>query len=295
MTDRNALDLTDPEQFGLARYFVETDVGRIAVVEKGTGPAAVFLHGLPLNGFQFRYQLRDLSDLRRCIAIDLMGLGYTDVSDTQDLSFRAQASMVLATLDRLGVRDFDLVGVDSGGGIAQIVAAIAPRRIRSLVLTNADVHDNYPPPAISAAHQAAEAGKLDQLFAAYLADPVMARGASSLTALAYEAPDRITDDALKMYLEPITSTDVRRANVNRFLVSQDNRQTVAIEPNLRELETPTLIMWATDDIFFDVKWAYWLRDTLAGPVEVIEFPGAKLFFVEERYDAVNRLIRRHWG
>ena len=43
-----------PAQFHAARRFVELQVGRIAYVERGAGPAAIFLHGYPLNGFQWR-------------------------------------------------------------------------------------------------------------------------------------------------------------------------------------------------------------------------------------------------
>jgi haloalkane dehalogenase len=63
-----------PAQFHAARRFVELPVGRIAYVERGAGPAAIFLHGYPLNGFQWRGPMARLSDLRRCIALDLMGL-----------------------------------------------------------------------------------------------------------------------------------------------------------------------------------------------------------------------------
>jgi len=38
-------------EFHQARKFAETAFGRIAYVENGAGPAAVFVHGFPLNGF----------------------------------------------------------------------------------------------------------------------------------------------------------------------------------------------------------------------------------------------------
>ncbi len=40
--------------FHAMRRFAETRFGRIAYVERGTGDAALFLHGFPLNGFQWR-------------------------------------------------------------------------------------------------------------------------------------------------------------------------------------------------------------------------------------------------
>lgn len=61
------------EEFHQARKFADTTFGRIAYVEKGTGPAALFVHGFPLNGFAWRGTLEDLAATRRCIALDLMG------------------------------------------------------------------------------------------------------------------------------------------------------------------------------------------------------------------------------
>jgi pimeloyl-ACP methyl ester carboxylesterase len=64
-----------------------------------------------------------------------MGLGYSEISPTQDVSFTARAKMLLEILDALGIERVDLVSNDSGGGaIAQIFAAHHPHRLTSLVL-----------------------------------------------------------------------------------------------------------------------------------------------------------------
>src|SRR6516164_4879053 len=41
-------------KFHALRRFIALDKGRIAYVDVGTGPAALFLHGFALNGFQWR-------------------------------------------------------------------------------------------------------------------------------------------------------------------------------------------------------------------------------------------------
>jgi len=53
-------------------------------------------------------------------------------------------------------------------------------------------------------------------------------------------------------------------------------------------------VWGTADEFFDVKWAYWLKDTIPGCSRVVELEGAKLFFPEERADELVDAIRDHW-
>ena len=120
------------EEFHRTRKFADTPFGRIAYVERGSGPVALFLHGFPLNGFAWRDLLGELGRVRRCIAPDLMAFGYTEVAGDQDLSFAAQADMMAAFLDALQVDRVDLVGNDSGGGVSQMLAANHPARVRTL-------------------------------------------------------------------------------------------------------------------------------------------------------------------
>src|SRR5689334_23295138 len=128
----------DIATFHANRRYVEVRSGRIAFVEQGDGPAALFVHGVPLNGYHWRHVVARVRHRRRCIAIDLMGLGYSEIAPAQDVSFPAQATMIAEVLDALGIDKVDLVGNDSGGAIAQIFAAHYPKRLNSLVLTNCD-------------------------------------------------------------------------------------------------------------------------------------------------------------
>jgi pimeloyl-ACP methyl ester carboxylesterase len=56
---------------------------------------------------------------------------------------------------------------------------------------------------------------------------------------------------------------------------------------------PALILWGTDDVFFDVKWAYWLGERLPN-ARVVEVPGARLFFPEERPAYFASEVRAFW-
>src|SRR3981081_3770116 len=61
------------------RRFAETAFGRIAPIDRGTGPAAVFAQRSPLSSFQWRGTIDRLSADRRCLAPDLMGLGHSEI------------------------------------------------------------------------------------------------------------------------------------------------------------------------------------------------------------------------
>ena len=53
-------------------------------------------------------------------------------------------------------------------------------------------------------------------------------------------------------------------------------------------------MWGTDEVYFDVKWSYWLANTIPGARRV-EFEGARIFFPEERSAEFNKELRTHWA
>jgi pimeloyl-ACP methyl ester carboxylesterase len=278
----------DLSEFHTLRRFAEVNSGRIAYVEQGSGPVSLFLHGVPLNGYHWRHIIAALQTERRCIALDLMALGYTEISPLQDVSFTAQAQMVAEVLDRLGIEQIDLIANDSGGAVAQIFAANHPHRLRTLTLTNCDAHDNWPPQAILPNIEMARHGTLAAMYQGLLDDPAAFR---TRFARAYADPSVLTDETIRLYLEPLLSTPERRAQLDRYWLAGNCEQTVSIEPKLRQFTAPTLIVWALDDVFFGAEWAYWLKRTIPGVVAVTEVPGAKLFFPEDRPDNLLQPLR----
>jgi pimeloyl-ACP methyl ester carboxylesterase len=272
---------------------VKTASGTIAYAEQGQGPVALFVHGVLLNKHLWRHQLSGLSDIRRCIAPDLLAHGDTEISARQEVSVTANARMLVEFLDSLRIDRVDLVGNDSGGGIAQIFAATQPQRVRSLTLTNCDAHDNWPPEAFKPFLAMAAAGGLADTLNAMVGDKKIYRSPNALGP-AYEHPEEVTDETIDTYLEPHLRTAQRTRDFARFLAAFDSSHTTRIEAALKKLSAPTLIVWGTDDIYFDVKWADWLANTIPGARQ-IRFEGARIFFPEERWRDFNDALRKHWA
>jgi pimeloyl-ACP methyl ester carboxylesterase len=294
-----AITLMDIATFHASRRFVAVRSGRIAVVEQGQGPAALFVHGVPLNGYHWRRVIDRLQHRRRCIAIDLMGLGYTEIAPVQDVSFTAQAAMIAEVVDALGLDRVDLIANDSGGAIAQIFAAHHPDRLRSLVLTNCDVHDGWPPPQVLPLIERARQGTLAAVFQPLIERPDLARerhvrGEAVPLFRSYADPRVLTDDVIRLYLEPLLSSPQRVAAFQRYWLGFDNAHTVAIHGALKMLRVPTLIVWGLQDIFFDRRWAYWLKDTIPGARRIIEVEDARLFFPEDRPEALVAPVLGFW-
>lgn len=284
--------LTHKRYLGLKSY-VETRFGRIAYASFGSGPVALFIHGVPLNGYHWRHQLTALSDIRRCIAPDLLGLGDTEPAEDASLNFAEQAEMLVAFLDALDLDAVDLVGNDSGGAIAMIFACKNPARVRTLTLTNCDVHDNWPPPAFMPAFLLASKAMLGAAMADLPDNLGLARSDFGL-GTAFEFPDQLTDETVRAYLAPLVVNPRRMAMLDRYVAAMDNRHTVALEQKLSLLKMPTLIAWGEDDVFFPVEWAHWLAERIPGASAPVTHPTARLFFAEERPEFLNCALREHW-
>jgi pimeloyl-ACP methyl ester carboxylesterase len=272
---------------------ITTSSGTISYVERGSGPAALLVHGVLLNGYVWRHQLAHLADLRRCIAVDLLGHGDTTTTATQDVSVTANARMLVEFLDALKIDRVDLVGNDSGGGICQIFAALYPERVRSLTLTDCDAHDNWPPEAFMPFVAMVAAGGLAETLKAMLADKSIYRSPQALGP-AYEKPDAVSDETIEIYLRPHLHSAARTHDLERFVNAFDSQHTVAIEDRLRLVRAPTLIAWGTDDVYFDLKWSRWLEKTIPGTKKRVELKSARIFFPEERWSEFNAELRTHW-
>jgi pimeloyl-ACP methyl ester carboxylesterase len=281
----------DLAEFSARRTTVSTPAGEIAYVDVGQGPATVFVHGLFMSGYLWRNVIGQLRSERRCIAIDLPGHGRTRVPEDRPLALPDQAEALEQLCDALGLETFDLVGNDTGGAVAQVFAASQPERIRSLVLNNCDVHDQAPPATFIPTVEAATAGQLAPAMVDAYAKPDLARQG---LAQGYEHPERLSDETVREYFHPFSTLDGARM-LERAITALRPDDMLAIEPRLAELEAPTLIVWGTGDTFFDVEWAYWLRDAIKGAERVVEISDAKLFLPDERADELVPILRDHWS
>ena len=275
------------------RHTAATRFGEISYLDIGAGPTALFVHGIATNAYLWRHVMDALSGQRRCIAIDLPLHGQSPVAAEQDLSLAALAAGLDDFCDVLGLTGVDLVANDTGGAIAQIFATRYPHRLATLTLTNCDTVDNLPPEAFRPMIELAAAGNLAPSAVAMFAN--LEAAAKISFASGYEHLDQIDRDVIRSYLEPCFGTIERARQFERLLVSLDVGDLQAVMPQLRELTVPTLVVWGTGDAFFDVSWAYWLRDTIPGTTRVVTVDGARLFFPEERPMDLVPHLEQHWA
>lgn len=273
------------------RRYVDTPAGRIAYSERGEGPAALFVHGVFFSGDLWEGVVDAVSGVRRCICPDLLAHGFTEERPGADLSFAGQAATLADLLDALELDQVDLVANDSGGGIAQILAAKHPDRIRSLALTNCDTHDGWPPEALKPTVAMITGERGPDLLRGLAANP---EGARNAFAVGLEHPERLDDQTLRDFFERLVVSDERIEAVVGFFRAMDCSDTVEVEPLLCKVEAPALIVWGNADPFFEMRWAYWLRDTLPNVRRLVELPGGKLFLPLDRPEELAAELLVHW-
>ena len=112
-------------------------VPRVAFEQSGVGEPWVLLHSFPLDRRMWASQTAALvASGRQVVTVDLPGFGGSESDPSAAPSLDRYAEAVLALLDEVGIAAATVLGLSLGGYVALRIAAIAPHRLRSLVLAD---------------------------------------------------------------------------------------------------------------------------------------------------------------
>jgi 3-oxoadipate enol-lactonase len=126
---------------------VRTDDGvDLAVVEAGTGPPLLLVHGFGGAKEDFADHLAALGERARVVAFDHRGHGESGKPDVAAAySLDRLAADTLAVADALGFESFRLLGHSMGGMVARRVLLAAPERVDAVVFMDTGAG---PPPGL---------------------------------------------------------------------------------------------------------------------------------------------------
>src|SRR5437868_5599699 len=121
---------------------------KVRVLDEGTGPTLLLLHGNPDNADEWASLIRLLKGNFRCIAPDLPGYGRTGTTIPLPLNYvysvDAQVSFVDTLLAKLNVQDkITLVVHDIGGIMGVPWAARNTQRLANVIFTNTVAYPNF--------------------------------------------------------------------------------------------------------------------------------------------------------
>jgi 3-oxoadipate enol-lactonase len=113
---------------------IDTAHGRIGILDTGSGPPILFLHGVGSDKSVWRPQLDHIGKTRRALAFDYPGYGESE--QAPDATRDDFAAAILAAMDALGIGKAHICGLSLGGVIAIAMHAAAPDRCASLIIAD---------------------------------------------------------------------------------------------------------------------------------------------------------------
>jgi pimeloyl-ACP methyl ester carboxylesterase len=254
-----------------------------AAGSRGAGEPIVLLHGFPTSAHLWSDVVPLLPAGHRVVVLDLLGYGRSDRAKAgASLDLRSHADRVVAVLDHLGINFACVVGHDIGGGIAQSVAVRSPHRVSKLCLIDSVAFDAWPTRAVKLARAMAPLTR--HLPPSWILSIVRSELLSGFVDAEKGAHD------VDVYLRPFLDESGRDA-LMAHLSALDPAETRALAPRLKDVVSPTAILWGERDPFLPTSIAERLHEAIKGSsVEIV--PGARHFLPEESAHTVAATIAR---
>lgn len=254
-----------------------------------SGPAdgrpVLFIHGYAMGASLWRPLTERLAaEGFSCLAPTWpLGAHREPMRRGAELTMETVAAMVGELIEALALEDVVLVGNDTGGALAQLVATTAPERLGALVLTSCDAFEHFPPPVLAPLIAAA---KFPAAFRAMVA-PLRTRIGRRRAYGALAHAD--FDDLVIEWLSPALRNGEIRDDLRRFTRSLNAGTMVRTGARLPGFTKPALIAWSSDDAFFPLEDGRRLAAALPeSRLEIVA--GARTFSMIDRPDRLAELI-----
>ncbi len=198
----------------------------------------LLMHGIPTWGYLYHAVIPLLVGAGyRVLAPDFLGHGWSDRRDRFDRSFQDQARMITALLSALKLECVDVVGHDTGGAVALILAIEHRAYVNRLVISNSVCYDRFDDDMLDFGHPLRWKNRP-------IADLVKALEASLAAGLSDQT--RLTDEFRQGIIAPWAS-EAGKLSLLRNASALNANQTMALVDRHGDISAPTMILWGMDD------------------------------------------------
>ena len=257
------------------------------VVELGSGPVVLFVHGL---GGSWQNWLENLVETAeagyRAIAVDLPGFGHSEMLE-EKISISGYGRWIDALLGEMGVDEpVRLVGNSMGGFIGCEVAIRFPQRVERLVLVSAagiSIEHERNEPVLGALYRTENIAKLVTTRIALMSDQLARRPGLRRALLRFVAahPER---------LDPrLVAEQLRGTGTPGFVPALDALTSYPIRDRLQEIACPTLVVWGALDRLVPVRDADVFEELIPDSRKVV-FEDTGHVAMLEQPERFNRLL-----
>jgi len=276
----SAIPSTD---FPIEEQWTALEGGRVRYLRCGSGPPVIALHGLMGYSFSWRFLIPALAPSFTVFAPDSLGTGFSDRPAAMDNCQSACAERFLAFLDAMHVERADFIGSSHGGAICMRAAALAPNRVRRLVL-------------VSPVNPWSDRGRMLGPFLSSTVISPLFRWLEPLTGVTHSAflrrlfgdPRRIRPGTLEGYQAPFARPGGFEHGLS--VLKTWGRDLADLEAALpRIAHIPTLLLWGDKDTAVNPRSAEPLRRQFRD-CRLIWFEGVGHVPYEEVPDDFNRTV-----
>ncbi|HYB99842.1 MAG TPA: alpha/beta hydrolase [Candidatus Limnocylindrales bacterium] len=238
------------------------------VLDTGSGPPIVLVHGLPSSAYDWAGLPMKLAALgHRVLVYDRVGYGYsTRAPDAPDrYTYQSNANDLVRLLDVLGIPRATLVGWSYGGAVVEMVAQTWPDRVTHLILVA----------AVGPKQPQREQDLLERISESPLAVPLF-RWVGSVPPLSRAVVAEQVAEAFSPQRPPIGWADYTRTMMSlpgtlESFVLEDRRSAPAmLEPE--KITAPTLVIHGRGDKLVPLEVGQDLETRI---------PDARLFILED--------------
>ncbi len=214
----------------------------------GKGKPVIFIHGWPLSGAMWEYQITQLPQQGlRCITYDRRGFGHSD-KPVGPYDYNTLAADLKAVIDELQVDNVTLVGFSMGGGeIAKYFSLYGGAKVSKVVLISAvvpymlktddnpdgvpqEVFDDMGKKMTDDRPAFLEGFNKDFFGVSLLSHPVSDALLQQCANAAMHASPIATIECAKSFSSTDFRNDVIKINVPTLIIHGDADKTVPIEP-----------------------------------------------------------------
>jgi pimeloyl-ACP methyl ester carboxylesterase len=259
--------------------FVELDGVRVRFVDEGTGPAVVLIHGFASSLETWDAVIPALvANGHRVVALDLRGFGWTD-RPPGDYSSEAQARLVLALMDRLGIDRAAVVGHSYGAGVTLRLTLLAPERVERIALYDAWGYSGQLPAFF---HVARADGIGEAMFATWYGERTEDR-----MSLAFYDQRFVTIELI----DAVDASLRRPGTYAAALAAVRAMHYEQVETEYRTIVQPALLLWGREDHVTPLEIGERLSRELPG-ARLVVYPGCGHFpMIEHAAQSTAELVR----
>jgi pimeloyl-ACP methyl ester carboxylesterase len=286
---------------GLQHGNVDLGPVRLHLVEAGTGPLVVLLHGFPEFWYSWRRQIPALAAAGfRVVAPDMRGYNLSDKPrGLASYSGEALAGDIRGLVEALGEERAHVVGHDWGGQVTWQTAMRHPERVERIAILNVP----HPARMIEGLRRPHQLVKSWYIFFFQL--PRLAEAAFRMNDFAWPRrllrddpadEDAFSEDDIERYVEAWSQPRAVESMIDYYRSAV--RDPAALRAflgrggslGLRTVEAPTLVIWGEPDIALSSELAEPDRRWVPNLDRVVPLPGESHWVQNDAPERVNELL-----